>query len=554
MGAAKKGVDIMARVFDKGVVLCCVPIMDRIGEKLIPVAQDAFAACPAIGIYLLAAILRDHGYKVTIADFTAAWRFKLEGVAVADDRILRADKLKRIEKIALENLKKLHTSPVAQASEEVGRIDKWLPILREAGLIGISGTSLNWPSVLMVVRQIRDAGISAPIVVGGVHPTMFADYILQSCPLIDFVIRHEGEKALLKLCEALEGQLEYEKVPNLSWRTKDGRIVHNSTIPPLTVDELVSLPTPAYDLLPPKSYPLVALQSSRGCPFCCCFCSTPFRRSYRPIPASAFVDKLEEAMSLAADRVMARNIVQIMDDEWSVDRKRAIEIIHEVARRNLHVKFIYDSRANDFLDEKYAGAVAPYTERFLVGAECGYNEGLTKVGKGTTVEKLENCARVLSKYGIAERAEFSFILGLPWESHEQVLQTIRFATHLVLEYGVNVMLQWYCQIPGSLLWDESWQRGDVTPAMYDEFGFFRNLYLFRTGVHLTIEEIQDAIDAISTAHSLIVLAGRSKGSMAYRLPAQIQLYYSPAALKDRSASSKLIWSKMVHEKAVKMEV
>lgn len=534
-------------VKDKGVVLCCVPIMDRMyDEKLIPVAQDAFAACPAIGIYLLAAILRDNGYKVTVADFTAEWRFKLEGVAVADDRTLRADKLKRIEKIALENLKKLHTSLAAQASE-IGRIDKWLPILREAALIGISGTSLNWPSVLMVVRQIRDAGISVPIVVGGVHPTMLANYILQTCP-IDFVIRHEGEKALLKLCEALEGRLEYEKVPNLSWRTKDGRIVHNSTIPPLTVDELASLPVPAYDLLPPKAYPLVALQSSRGCPFCCCFCSTPFRRSYRPIPASAFVDKLEEAMSLAADGVMASNIVQIMDDEWSVDRKRTIDIVHEVAHRNLHVKFIYDSRANDFLDEKYAEAVVPYTERFLVGAECGYNEGLTKVGKGTTVEKLESCARVLSKYGIAERAEFSFILGLPWESYEQVLQTIRFTTHLVLEYGVNVMLQWYCQIPGSLLWDESWQRGDVTPAMYDEFGFFRNLYLFKTGVKLSLEEIQEAVDAICTAHSLIVLSGRSKGSMAYRLPAPIQIYYPPAALQERSASSKLIWSPQVGEK------
>lgn len=395
----------------------------------------------------------------------------------------------------------------------------------------------------MVIRQIREAGIKAPIVVGGIHPTMFADYILQTHRSIDFVIRHEGEKALLKLCEALEGRLGYEKVPNLSWRTKDGQVVHNDTIPPLTVEELASVP--AYDLLPPQGYPMVALQSSRGCPFCCCFCSTPFRRSYRAIPATSFVDILEEALSLAKDRVVVKDVIQIMDDEWSADRKRIIAILKEVARRNLRLKFIYDSRANDFLDEEYAETVAPYTERFLVGAECGYDEGLSKVGKGTTLEKLEGCARVLSKYKIANRAEFSFILGLPWEDKEQVLKTVRFATHLVLQYGVNVLLQWYCQIPGSLLWDESWQRGDVTPAMYDEFGFFRNLYLFRTGVHLSIEEIRDVVDAICTAHSLVVLAGRSKGSMAYRLPAPIQICYSPAALKDRSASSKLIWSSLV---------
>jgi radical SAM superfamily enzyme YgiQ (UPF0313 family) len=522
--------------------------MDRVHERLIPIAQDTFASCPAISIYLLAAILRNHDYKVRVADFTVDWKLKLEStVFTSEEKILKADKVKRIEELALKSIDKLQVSP---ATKKAGKIDEWIPAFQEAGLIGISGTSLNWPSVLMVVRQIRDAGAKAPIVVGGIHPTMFADYILQSCRSIDFVIRHEGEKALLKLCEALEGRLGYEKVPNLSWRTKDGQVVHNDTIPPLTVEELASLPVPAYDLLPLQGYPMVALQSSRGCPFCCCFCSTPFRRSYRAIPATAFVDKLEETLSLAKDRVIVKDVIQIMDDEWSVDRKRAIAILKEVACRNIPVKFIYDSRANDFLDEEYAETVAPYTERFLVGAECGYDEGLTKVGKGTTVEKLEGCARVLSKYGIAERAQFSFILGLPWEDKEQVLKTVRFATHLVLQYGVNVMLQWYCQIPGSLLWDESWKRGEVTPTMYDEFGFFRNLYLFRTGVHLPIEEIQDAIDAISTAHSLIVLSGRTKGSMAYRLPAPIQLYYPPAALKDRSASRKLIWSPQVREKEV----
>lgn len=538
------------------IVLCSVPIMDKIhGERLTPIAQDTFGSCPTISIYLLAAILRNYGYEVKIADLTAEWKLKL-GAVTNDDSTLKASKVKTMEERAelallrqLRQIKEKIDNPQVVLSS-AGKLDSWFPIFQEASLIGISGTSLNWPSVLMVVEQIRQAGVKTPIVVGGIHPTMFADYILQTHRSIDFVIRHEGEKALLKLCEALEGRLGYEKVPNLSWRTKDGQVVHNDPIPPLTVEELASLPVPAYDLLPPQGYPMVALQSSRGCPFCCCFCSTPFRRSYRAIPATTFVDKLEETLSLAKNRVIVKDVIQIMDDEWSVDRKRAIAILKEVARRNIPVKFIYDSRANDFLDEEYTETVAPYTERFLVGAECGYNEGLTKVGKGTTVEKLEACAHILSKYGIANRAEFSFIIGLPWEGKEQVLKTVRFATHLVLQYGVNVLIQWYCQIPGSLLWDESWKRGEVTPAMYDEFGFFRNLYLFRTGVHLSVEEIQDVIDAISTAHSLIVLSGRAKGSMAYRLPAPIQLYYPSAALKDRSASSKLIWEPRAREKEI----
>jgi radical SAM superfamily enzyme YgiQ (UPF0313 family) len=242
-------------------------------------------------------------------------------------------------------------------------------------------------------------------------------------------------------------------------------------------------------------------------------------------------------LSLAEDLVLEPNLVQIVDDEWSLDRKRTLTILRELDRRQIPAKFTYDSRVNDFLavgnpaeGEAYVEAIAPRTERLLVGAECGYDEGLARIGKGTTVEKIEACARLLAKYEIAERAEFSFILGLPWEGKDEVLKTVRFASHLALQYGVQPLLQWYCQIPGSLLWDEAWRKGVVTPAMYDEFGFFRDLYLFWTGVRLSPDEIWEVMDVIYTTHSLIVLSGRSKEALTYRPPTAIEINYPHEAL------------------------
>jgi anaerobic magnesium-protoporphyrin IX monomethyl ester cyclase len=63
--------------------------------------------------------------------------------------------------------------------------------------------------------------------------------------------------------------------------------------------------------------------------------------------------------------------------------------------------------------------------------------------------------------------------------------------------------------------------------MYDEFGFFRNLYLFKTGVRLSPGEIWEVMNTIATCHSLIVLFGRDKMTMNYRPPAAIELYYPP---------------------------
>ncbi len=481
------------------VALCSVPIMDLTGSTLTPIGQDSPPHCPTLAIYQLAAVLRAAGHEVAVVDLVAA---------------------------------------------STNQIDGERETLAAAQLIAISATSLNWAAVLTVAWQIRAAEITAPIVVGGVHPTMFAAYLLNDAPLIDFMVRYEGERPLLALCEVLERRGSYADVPNLSWRTPQGEIVENPSGPPLTVEEFADLPLPAYDLLPAGVFPGLSIQSSRGCPFNCSFCSTSFRRSYRGIPPQRFVDILEGILALGSSRVLNPRLVQIVDDEWSIDRKRSIAILQEVARRGLDVKFTYDSRANDFLiNEEYLSLVAPYTERFLLGAECGYDEGLKRIGKGTTVEKLTECARLLAKYDIARHAEFSFILGLPWEEKRHTVQTVRLAAHLALSYGVNVLLQWYCQIPGSELWDESWRRGDVTAAMYNEFGFFRNLHLFRSGVRLSPAEVWEVMDLIQTMHSLVVLAGRPRSTMVYRPPAPIELHFPRITLKARTGSSTpLVWN------------
>jgi radical SAM superfamily enzyme YgiQ (UPF0313 family) len=449
--------------------------------ELVPIGQDSPPNAPNLAVYLLAAVLRTEGHHVTVMDLTA---------------------------------------------QGTNKIDGWLDALGNSDLVGISATSLNWPTARTVASQIRSRFPQLPIVVGGVHPTMFSEYILERFNgVIDYVIRYEGERPLVELCRALERHQGIENVPNLVWRSEDGQIIHNALAPLLTPEELASLPVPAYDLLPPNAYPSAAIQTSRGCAFNCVFCSTSYRRSYRAIAPLAVVDNMEEILSLARGRFVLEGAVFVVDDEWSLDRKRTVAILREVDRRGLSVKFTYDSRANDFLYDDYAQAVAPRTQQFLVGAECGYDEGLKRVGKGATVEKFERCAAVLARYGIAERASFSFVLGLPWEGKEEVLKTVRFASQLVCKYGVNVLLQWYYQIPGSVLWDEFWARGEVTPGMYEDVGFFRDLHLFRSGVKLSPAEIWEVVDTIRTAHSLCMLLGRARAAFAYSIPAPIELYY-----------------------------
>ena len=157
--------------------------------------------------------------------------------------------------------------------------------------------------------------------------------------------------------------------------------------------------------------------------------------------------------------------VHIVDDEFSLNPARATRDRSPDSRASADARLLFDSRAPDLLHPAFVPAIAPYTAGLLVGAECGYDEGLEKVGKGSTCKTLEQAARVLAENGLAAKTDFSFILGLPWETKDEVMQTIRFATHFFAEYGVHIMMQWYRQIPGSRIWEDA-RRDLLRPRVH----------------------------------------------------------------------------------------
>jgi anaerobic magnesium-protoporphyrin IX monomethyl ester cyclase len=464
------------------VLLIAPPIMDDFFGKPQPIAMDAVRECPPYGVYLLQSVLRSAGHEAAIADL------------------------------------------IADGSSSMFRYET---TLTDCGLVGIAATSMSWPTAIDVIQQVRRIRPDVPIVLGGIHPTMFDYYLLHSFP-VDYIVRGEGELALLALCEALARGKDVCRVPNLSWKDSDGTICRNPLGRKITRDELGRSPVPDFGQLPMKVYKGLSVESSRGCAFDCSFCSTSYRRTWRGMPAEVFVDRLEQIMPHASRTEL--EMIHIIDDEFSMNPRRAIEITNVLRARGLHPSLVYDSRATDLLFEGFVPSIAEFTAQFLVGAECGYDEGLKRIGKGTTTEILENAASILYHEGLSERADFSFILGLPWETAEEVRKTCRFASHLYATYGVRLLLQWYCQIPGSRLWEDDREAFRVNEAMYNDYGFFRDLYLFRTGVKLTPTEIWDISRSVSALQDVATLRHPDKTMIEYGHPEPISLYYPEEVL------------------------
>jgi radical SAM superfamily enzyme YgiQ (UPF0313 family) len=451
------------------VLFVACPFVDEIDGVLRPVGNDAVRALPPLGLYQLAAVVRGAGHDVAMADLTAAGTTALPSAA-----------------------------------------------LDGVDVVCVSATTMAWPLARLIAAEVRCVRPEAAIVAGGVHPTMFDRWVLDHSA-VDVVVRGEGEDALVSLLAALASHGELSSVPGLSWRDREGRFVRNPVGRKLTIAALAAAPPPAWALLPVGAYRGIAVETSRGCAYDCSFCSTPFRRSWRALPPEAVADRFEAAAAFLG-RTTERS-TYIVDDEFTLQPRRVVAIVREVEQRGLLPRVLFEGRAPDLTGDEILDALAPHTLQLLVGAECGYDEGLERVGKGTTCAGLEACAAALARHGIAPRADFSFIIGLPWETAAEARRTVAFGVRLGETYGVRALFNWYLQVPGSRLWDEARAAELVHEAQYDEVGFVANLALFRSGVALRPHEVWEVTDEI--ADHAARLGGRWRNRIEFGMPPAI---------------------------------
>lgn len=425
--------------------LLAAPIVDGDDDaSLTPVGADALRPCPPYAIYLLASVLAGRGHEVTVIDLIADGSGRLDPGAVVDD----------------------------------------------LDVIGVSASSLSWAAACISIRHIRRRRPDVFIVAGGVHASLFDVWVLEHSE-IDAVVRGDGEHPMIELCDVLATGRSWAEVPSLTWRDVDGSIRRNAAGPAVERDDLTRW-MPDYSQLPRRAYFGLALETSRGCAYSCSFCSTPHKGRWRGGDPHLVVDRLE-ALLPHLDRAIT-DAVYIVDDEFTMNPTRARAIAQELTEREIPLGLFYDSRAGDLTRPGLVEALAPHTRSLLVGAECGYDDGLRRVGKGTTCATLRAAAERLHIAGIARSADFSFILGLPWEGPAEVRATLDFGFRLAHDFGVRLLFNWYAQIPGSALWAQARAAGAIHESRYDRLGVQRDPEVFFGAVGLTIDEVHAAVD------------------------------------------------------------
>ncbi|MEQ1868959.1 MAG: cobalamin-dependent protein [Vicinamibacterales bacterium] len=340
-----------------------------------------------------------------------------------------------------------------------------------------------------VCKAVRAALPDVPIVWGGYFPTQHKDTVLRSS-CVDFVIRSQGEKALLELTEALEGGRPLSSVGGLSWKDGAGRIVHNGAGEMTPLDDLPDLP---YTRLPMDRYlhatylgrRTAAHHSSFGCPFSCSFCAVvamSHRRwlSQSPARVSGVVHHLAERYGV--DSVMMH------DMDFFISEARVAEFAERITP--LGVRWWALGRIDTLMhysETTWTKMARSGLKMVFSGAESGSDAMLATMNKGgkAAVSLAIDLAARMKRHGIVP--EYSFVLGAPPDPLGDMAQTFEFIrTIKSVNPATEIVLYTYTPVPmeGTML-DASSRAGFSFPTSLDEWASDQwRQVMMRRGEHI----------------------------------------------------------------------
>ena len=257
---------------------------------------------------------------------------------------------------------------------------------REAcDLVGITAYSCTATRAYDLAAMFRQRGI--PVVLGGIHASMVPD---EAAQYVDAVVLGEAESVWPQVIQDVENG-------RLQKRYNGGR------------PSLEHMPIPRRDLFGPR-YEMDVIQTSRGCPFACEFCSvTAFNGAeFRQRPVGEVLDELQ---------TIRKKVVYFIDDNFfGVTREheqRALELCRGMLERKIHKIWVTQASVNIADNPEVLKCAARSGCRGLYfGIESVSAESLKEMRKGVNVrvgvEGLRRAVQRVHECGICVISAFIF--------------------------------------------------------------------------------------------------------------------------------------------------
>jgi radical SAM superfamily enzyme YgiQ (UPF0313 family) len=321
-------------------------------------------------------------------------------------------------------------------------------VFEEADLVGITAFTSNINRAYEIAQMYRKKKIK--VVMGGIHISMLPDEALQYA---DSIVIGEAEGIWDQVITDFDNNCLLSK--------------YNGPRIDLSQTKII----PRHDLLD-STYFWNSVQTSRGCPFNCNFCSVSkyLGKEYRQRNAKDVLDELE--------KIKGKNITFIDDNLIGYtpeSRNRAIELFEGMLSRGLRKKWWMQSSINAADDEQVIKLAAQAGCMYMfMGFETLNNKTLKDMKKGINLKiGVENYKRVIDrfhKYGIGVLG--SFVIGNDYESLEYYKEL---ADYLVTSGIDSVQISILTPLPGTDLMEQVQKEGRLNyqdlPKDWDKYRF-----------------------------------------------------------------------------------
>ena len=319
----------------------------------------------------------------------------------------------------------------------------------DAELFGMSCWTANRRGVKLVSELIAEEHPDAHIVVGGPHATPLAKELLQHYRAVHTVCLGESEEQFLELIARLEAKEPTSGIAGTAFRSGDEVVLGPPRSAIHQLDDLAS---------PHAYFATHILMTSRGCPWQCTFCGaeTTWGRGFR----GQSIDYVLDAIESALDKLPVQ-MLQIKDDTFTANKKRAAPICSGIRRRGLNFLWSCDTRVDVLTEDLLREMRLAGCQRLSLGVESGSPSILKAINKKITAEEIIHASDMAKKFGIEVR--FYMMLGNRGETRETFQETLEFLDRAKPHQYLFSCLSIY---PGTLDFHDAEKAGWLDRGVY----------------------------------------------------------------------------------------
>jgi radical SAM superfamily enzyme YgiQ (UPF0313 family) len=221
-----------------------------------------------------------------------------------------------------------------------------------ADAVGLSITTENRFEIFDLLKAIKREFPEKLLIVGGPHATMAGMDMMTHIQAIDLAVVGEGERTILEIAawhDAGANARELDKIKGIIHR-REGRALFTGPRP--MIEDLDPLPFPAKHLIPMERYDFqwpvgdrllraTNIITSRGCPFNCNFCPTPFTwgRQVRGYSPRRVIDEIRWNRD-----TFGAEVLWFFDDTFNYNIKRTEEMCRLIIKEKIGIRFVAEVR------------------------------------------------------------------------------------------------------------------------------------------------------------------------------------------------------------------